>query len=370
MRITRISIYQVDLPVKGGGFHSSGGRVRRSVDSTVVRVDTDAGISGWGETCPFGPDYTPGFAGGARAGMELLAPDLIGADPRELAAVNQRMDGALYGNPYAKAGIDNACWDILGKATGLPVYALLGGRLQDDFPFTGFVTIDAGPETAALIDDYRQRGCNRFEFKASGDPAVDIEMTRFVGERMLSGDTLKIDANGGWKIDEALRVSEAVRDVHVLFEQPCRTYEECRAFKEATGRPVALDECMHDVGDLLRAHRDRVIDVYNLKTGRVGGLSKARQLRDLCVALGIRLYIQDTSGGEFNAAVIVHLAHSTPAGFLLSMWDCAEMVTVQIGSGLVREHPAHVHVVQANTRPGFGIEPLPEALGEPLAVYA
>jgi L-alanine-DL-glutamate epimerase-like enolase superfamily enzyme len=370
VRITGISVYQVDLPAKGSGFHQSGGRVRRSVDTSIVRIDTDAGLTGWGETCPFGPDWAPAFAQGARAGMEVMAPQLLGADPRQIAAINQRMDTELYGIPYAKAGIDNACWDLLGKATGLPVYMLLGGRLSDAFPFTGFVTIDTGPETVALIDDYRQRGCKRYEFKGSGDPAVDIEMIRFLGEQMQTGDTLKIDANGGWKLDEALRVSEATRDVHVLFEQPCRTYEGCRAFKGSTGRPLALDECIHDVRDLLRAYGDRAIDVLNIKTGRVGGLTKARQMRDLCVALGIRFYIQDTAGSELNTAVVVHLAHSTPAGFLLSMWDCADLSTTKIGSGLLRQEPPHVHQVYANTKPGFGVEPIIEVLGEPVAVYA
>lgn len=369
MRIARITVYRVDLQIKGGGFCSSGGRVTRHLDTSVVQIDSDAGITGWGETCPFGPNWNPAFAEGARAGMEVMAPHLIGEDPRQIAAINQRMDRELYGHPYAKAGVDIACWDILGKSTGLPVYMLLGGRLVEDFSFTGFLTSDPGPDTAALMDDYRQRGCNRFEFKGSGDPAVDIEMIRFVGANMRTGDTLKVDVNGGWKIDEALRVSEATRGVHVLFEQPCRSYEECRSFKQATGRPVALDESIHDVADLLRAHQDGVLDVLNLKTGRVGGLARARQMRDLCVALGIRMYIQDTSGGEFNAAVIVHLAHSTPAGFLLSMWDCADLVTTQIGSGLVRKDPPHVHRVHANTKPGFGVEPQWEALGKPVAVY-
>ena len=370
MRITGISVYQVDLPVKGGGFHQSGGRIRRSVDTSVVRVDTDAGLTGWGETCPFGADWNPAFAEGARAGMEVMAPHLIGQDPREIAAINQRMDTDLFGHPYAKSGIDIACWDILGKAAGLPVYALLGGRLVDKFPFTGFLTIDTGPEIIALIDDYRQRGCNRFEFKASGDPAVDIEMIRFMGKQMRTGDTLKVDANGGWVLDEALRVSEATRGVHVLFEQPCRSYEACRAFKESTGRPLALDECIHDVADLLRAYSDSAIDVLNIKTGRVGGLTKARQMRDLCVALGIRFYIQDMSGGEFNVAVIVHLAHSTPPGYLLSMWDCADLSETKIGRGLVRRDPDHVHRVYANEKPGFGIEPHLAVLAEPVAVYA
>jgi L-alanine-DL-glutamate epimerase-like enolase superfamily enzyme len=369
MRITKISVFQVDLEVKGDGFHSSGGRIRTSVDTSIVRIDTDSGITGWGETCPFGPDYVPGFAEGARAGMEVVAPHLIGMDPRELGAINHRMDTSLCGMPFAKAGIDIACWDILGKATGLPVCTLLGGRLQDNFGFTGFVTIGFGPDTVALIDDYRQRGCRRFEFKGSGDAKVDIKMIHFMGKQMGTGDTLKVDANAGWKLDEALLVSESTKDIHVLFEQPCRTYEECRSFKLSTGRPIALDESILDLTDLIRAIEDRAIDVLNIKTGRVGGITRARQMRDLCVELGIRLYIQDTAGGEFCAAAIVHLAHSTPPGFLLSMWDSADLVETQIGRGLVRNHPSHIHVVNANDRPGLGVEPVAEALGEPVAVY-
>ncbi len=367
MRITKISVYQVDLPVQGGEFHQSSGRVWRNLDTSVVRVETDAGVTGWGETCPFGSNYIPAFAEGARAGMGVVAPRLLGEDPRELAAINVRMDTELYGIPYAKTGLDIACWDILGKSAGLPIYALLGGRLIDYFPFTGFVTIDPSPETKALLQEYRAKGCRRYEFKANGDPVIDIEMIRFIGDHMEDGDTLKVDVNGGWRIDEALRVAEAVRDVHVLFEQPCPTYEECRSFKKATGRPVSLDECIHTIADLIRAHQDGVIDALNLKIGRIGGLTKSRQMRDLCVTLGIPMYIQDTSGGEFNAAATAHLAHSTQPGFMLSMWDCAVAVTTQIGQGLIRDQEG---AARANTEPGLGIEPIIDVLGEPIAVYS
>ena len=104
MRITRISVYQVDLPVRGGEFWQSSGRVWRNLDTTVVRIDTDEGITGWGETCPFGPNYVPAFAEGARAGMEVLAPHLLGADPRQLSDINLRMDTELYGIPLPRQG--------------------------------------------------------------------------------------------------------------------------------------------------------------------------------------------------------------------------------------------------------------------------
>lgn len=366
MRITSITVFKVDLPIAGGEFHQSGGRVWRCLDSTVVRFATDVGIMGWGESCPFGPNYIPAFAEGVRGGIEVLAPGLIGQDPRGLQRLGLHMDTQLYGTPSAKTAIDNACWDILGKATGLPVFTLLGGRNLDDTPTTGFFEINLGPPAEAAVRELQAGGCDRFEFKASGDPRTDIEMARAIGAHMAPGDTLKIDVNGGWRIDAALRVAEALSDVHVLYEQPCASYEECLAFKTATGRPVSLDECIHGVRELLRAIEDKAIDVLNLKIGRVGGLSKAKLLRDLCVAVGIPMYIQDTSGGEFNAAATAHLAQSTPPGLVLSAWDCAIAVTKQIGQGLERNGPKQM---RAPDIPGMGVEPDLDALGKPVAVY-
>ena len=131
MKITKISVYQADITVARGGYAVSRGRIVREVDTTVVLIDTDAGMTGIGESCPMGTDYLPAFPGGVRAGIELFGPVLLGVDPRELAVVSRIMDTALLGHPYVKNGIDMACWDILGKASGVPLYKLLGGMLNE-----------------------------------------------------------------------------------------------------------------------------------------------------------------------------------------------------------------------------------------------
>src|SRR3990170_2512965 len=120
MRIERIEVFGYDLHYIHGIYVMSGGRVVSSLPSTVVRVVTDDEIEGWGEVCPLGQTYLPAFAEGARAALRQLAPALIGADPRNLAGVNTRMDGVLLGHGYAKSPLDIACWDILGKATASP----------------------------------------------------------------------------------------------------------------------------------------------------------------------------------------------------------------------------------------------------------
>src|SRR6185312_3542555 len=131
MKIARILAYRVELPLHETTYKWSGGKSVSVFDSTIVRVETDTGLAGYGEVCPLGPVYLPAYAEGVRAGLRELGPHLIGHDPRELLKLNHRMDAALKGHPYVKSGIDVACWDILGQAAGLPVCVLLGGRFGD-----------------------------------------------------------------------------------------------------------------------------------------------------------------------------------------------------------------------------------------------
>ena len=133
MKIKKISAYQVDLPLNEGSYKWSGGKSVTVFDSTIVRIETDAGIVGYGEVCPLGPFYLAAYAGGVRAGIQELGPHLIGEDALELGKLNRTMDAALKGHPYVKSGIDTACWDILGQVTGQPVCNLLGGRYGGDF---------------------------------------------------------------------------------------------------------------------------------------------------------------------------------------------------------------------------------------------
>src|SRR5687767_10738177 len=127
MRITRIDVHQVDLPLREGTYSWSGGKSIRVYDSTVVRVHTDEGLIGHGEVCPLGPAYLPAYAAGVRAGLAELGPHLIGYDPMQLGVINRVMEQHLKGHSYVKSALDIACWDLLGLASGLPVSTLLGG---------------------------------------------------------------------------------------------------------------------------------------------------------------------------------------------------------------------------------------------------
>ena len=363
MKIRKISAYQVDLPLHEGSYKWSGGKSVSVFDSTIVRIDTDEGITGYGEVCPLGPFYLPAYAAGCRAGIQELAPHLIGADPLQLDKLNRLMEAALKGHPYVKSAIDIACWDILGQVAGQPVCTLLGGRYGDDFVLYRAISQEDPEVMASRVAGYRAEGYRRFQLKVGGDPDVDIARIHAVAAELQPGDKLVADANTGWLMHEAMRVVRAVRDVDVYIEQPCLKYEECLSIRRATDHPFVLDEVIDSVDVLLRGHTDMAMDVVNIKISKFGGLSKARQARDLCVALGIAMTIEDSWGGDITTAAIAHLAHSTPAEFLFTATDFNSYVTVSTAEGAPQRTNGRM---AASTAPGLGIRPRPDVLGSPV----
>ena len=365
MKIKRISAYQVDLPLGEGPYNWSGGNTVAVFDSTIVRVETECGMAGYGEVCPLGPAYLPAYAEGARTGIAELGPSLLGLDPTQLGVLNGAMDAALKGHPYVKSPIDIACWDILGQAAGLPACEMLGGRYGVDFILYRAISQEAPQEMAALVAKHRATGYSRFQLKVGSNPNEDIERIRAAASVVGPEDRLIADANTGWLMHDALRVVRAVSDIDLYVEQPCLSYEECLSVRTHTRHPFVLDESIDSVHALLRARADSAMDVINLKISKVGGLTKARQMRDLCVTLGIAMTIEDTWGGDFTTAAIAHLAHSTPPRFLFTSTDFNSYLTVSTAwNPPVREAGR----LAAPRAPGLGLQPRMEVLGEPVLV--
>ena len=367
MRITKIEAFQVDLPLHEGSYKWSGGKSVGVFDSTVVAVHTDAGVTGYGEVCPLGPAYLPAYAKGARTGIAELAPHLIGLDPTALSVLNHQMDRALRGHPYVKSALDIAYWDILGKVTGQPIVTLLGGHYGDSFPLYRAISQESPEEMARRVLAYREEGYRKFQLKVGGNPDTDIERIHTVADVLKEGDVLVADANTGWSQHQALRVAEAVRSVEVYLEQPCLSYRECLVVRRHTNRPFVLDEVIDGLEMVVQGVSDQAMDVINLKISKVGGLTKARQIRDLCVSLGIALTIEDTWGGDITTAAIAHLAHSTPPDFLFSSTDFNSYVTVKIAEGAPQRKNGRL---TASCAPGLGVEPIWDVLGDPVISIA
>ena len=366
MKITGLKVYQVDLPLHEGSYNWSGGKSVSVFDSTVVEVLTDDGLAGFGEVCPLGPFYLPSYAAGARAGIAELAPDLLGADPLAIGVLNRRMDALLKGHPYVKSAIDMACWDILGKQTGLPVVQLLGGVDGESVDLYRAISQETPEAMAGKVAGYRAEGYRKFQLKVGGDPDVDIERIHAVAAQLQSGDVLVADANTGWLRHQAMRVVRAVRELDVYIEQPCLSYEECLSVRRHTDHPFVLDESVDGIDMLVRGHADEAMDVVNIKINKLGGITKARQVRDLCVSLGIAMTIEDSWGGDIVTAAIAHLAHSAPQAFRFSATDFNSYVTTSIAEGAPRRENGRM---AAPTGPGLGVVPRPEAIGDPVLTF-
>jgi L-alanine-DL-glutamate epimerase-like enolase superfamily enzyme len=275
------------------------------------------------------------------------------------------MDAALKGHAYVKSAIDMACWDILGKVTGQPVCTLLGGRYGDDVTLYRAISQESPEAMAARVAGYRAEGYRRFQLKVGGDPADDIARIRAVANVLQTGDRLVADANTGWLMHDAMRVVRAVQDIDVYIEQPCLSYEECLSIRRHCHHPFVLDEVIDSLDVLVRGHADRAMDVVNLKISKLGGLTKTRQARDLCVSLGIAMTLEDSWGGDIITAAIAHFAHSTPPEFVFTATDFNSYVTVSIADGAPQRKNGRM---AASTTPGLGITPRFEVLGKPLVV--
>lgn len=363
-RIERVDVYGYDLTYVHGDYVMSSGRVVNRLASTVVRVTTRDGVAGFGEVCPLGPTYLAAHAGGARAALRELAPAVLGADATNLADVQGRMAGALRGHEYARSAIDVACWDAFGRITGQPVATLLGGVLQPELPL--YVAIPLGPpeEMAAFAARERAAGIRRLQLKLGADPGEDAERARAVIEATGPGDEVTGDANGAWRRQDAIAFANLMAGTpRFRLEQPCPTLEECLAVRRLTILPMVLDEVITDLATLVRAAGLEAMDQVNLKVSRVGGLTPARAMRDAAVALGIRLMIEDSWGGDVVSAAVAHLAAGTPPDALFAVSFMNDWTNEHVAG---HEPRSRGGVGPVPTGPGLGIEVDVAALGEPL----
>ncbi|MES0826141.1 mandelate racemase/muconate lactonizing enzyme family protein [Ruegeria sp. SCP11] len=366
MKITRIRIYQTGLPYVGGAYVWGAGNAIETAIASVVVIDTDAGLQGCGEFTPCGENYMVAHSEGVAALARLVAPQLLGEDPRQVGRIEQLMDHLVQGHGYAKAPFDAACWDILGQACDQPVWMLLGGKLTDGAPMYRVAPQKAVDETVAEMNAYREQGYRQFQVKVGGDWATDIDRIRTTVPMLQPGEKAMADANQGWRVDNAIRVARATGDLDFILEQPCRTYEECQQVRRVAEQPMKLDECVTGIHMAQRIVADRGAEICCLKISNLGGISKARRVRDYLVDNRIPVVSEDTWGGEITTSVVAHFAASTPPEYLQNTTDLMNYNTRSTGIGGPVSRNGKLY---APDTPGLGVTPDFESLGAPVAEY-
>ncbi len=366
MKIIRIRIFKTGLPYVGGAYVWGAGNAIETAIASVVVIDTDAGLQGCGEFTPCGENYMVAHSEGVEALARLVAPDLLGQDPRQVAQIERRIDHKVQGHGYAKAPFDAACWDILGKACDQPVWMLLGGKLTNGAPMYRVAPQKTTDETLAEMQRYRDQGYRQFQIKVGGDWASDIDRIRSGVGLLRPGEKAMADANQGWRVDNAVRVARATQDLDYILEQPCRTYEECQQVRRVAQQPMKLDECVTGIAAAQQIVADRGAEMCCLKISNLGGLSKARRVRDYLIDNRMPVVAEDTWGGEIATTTLAHFAASTPEEYLQNTTDLMNYNTRSTGVGGAWAQDGKLYAPDA---PGLGVTPDFDSLGAPVAEY-
>lgn len=367
MKIKEIHIYQHDLPVKNGPYTMANAQVW-ALDTTLVKLISDTGHVGWGETCPVGPTYAEAHAGGARAALIQMAPALIGQSFLPLH-LHRAMDAQLNGHNYAKAALDIAAHDLWGKATGQSVADLLGGAFTDSVPSYYATGVGAPDDIARLAKEKLAEGYPRLQIKVGGRPVeIDIETIRKVWEVVGgTGMRLAVDGNRGWTTRDALRVSRECPDVPFIMEQPCNTYQDLEKIRPQVSHGIYMDENSVDLNTVISAAGTGLVDGFGMKVTRIGGLQNMRTFRDICEARNLPHTCDDSWGGDIIAAACTQIASTVRPTLMEGAWlaapyiegnyDPENGITIQGGH------------IQRPTGPGLGVSPDETLFGAPVASY-
>ncbi len=367
MKIREIHIYAHDLPVKNGPYTMAKAEVW-ALDTTLVKLVSDDGTVGWGETCPVGPTYAEAHAGGARAALLEMADGLIGTEFWPVS-LNRTMHSLLNGHNYAKAAMDIAAHDLLGKALGVNVADLLGGVQTNRVPSYYATGVGAPDDIARLAREKRDEGYPRLQIKVGGRPVeIDIETIRKVWEVVRgSGMRLAVDGNRGWTTRDALRVSRECPEIPFIMEQPCNTYQDLEKIRAQVTHAIYMDENSVDLNTVISAAGTGLVDGFGMKVTRIGGLQNMRTFRDICEARNLPHTCDDAWGGDIIAAACTQIGATVRPDLCEGVWLAAPYIEGNFdpdnGIQIVDGHIARP------TGPGLGVVPDESKFGAPIASF-
>lgn len=367
MRISEVHIYQKDLLLSQP--YTMAGTVLHALDSTIVKLVCDNGLVGWGETCPVGPTYQPEHAAGARAALTQMAPVLIGESALTPLLLRRRMDANLNGHNQAKAAIDIALMDLIGKHHKLRVCDLLGGAISERIPSYYAIGIASPEDSAEQANEKLSQGFPRLQIKCGGRSIdEDIAVIHKVWETVGNQVRLTVDANRGLTARDTLLLSLSCKQIPIVIEQPCNTMEEIASIRSQIHHPVYLDENTETINDVLRAISLGICDGFGLKLTRLGGLNTFTTVRDICAARSMPHSCDDTSGGDIIAAACVHAGATVDPGLLEGVWISAPYFKEHYDpENGIRIDAGHINLPLS---PGLGVTPDESRIGNLSASFS
>ena len=315
MHVSRLVIGDVSVPLLRP--FKTVLRTVTSIDDTLIRLETDTGLVGWGEA-PATPVITGDTRGGILDGLVIAAKAIEGLHLiDDWDAVQTRLANCMVHNTSAKAAIDIALHDLVAQAAGKPVYDWLGGRVRDHLVTD--LTISVGDVDAMIEESVEgvERGFDTLKVKVGTDAELDIVRLTEIRNAVGPDVALRLDANQGWTADEAIRVITALEDAGIiaeLVEQPVRAhdFDGLKRVTDNVTTPILADEAVFSAHDAERILRERAADLINIKLMKTGGIHQARKIVALAEQAGVECMLGAMMETAVSITAAAHLAMTAP----------------------------------------------------------
>ncbi|MCP4405607.1 MAG: mandelate racemase [bacterium] len=314
MKIEKIEVIHIRMPLKKPYTLSKTFGTLRNTEPVVVKLFTDGGAIGVGETNPM-PPFTEEDSETVKMLIKrYLGPAIIASDPVKIAKIHQMMDSILKGNYLAKAAIDMACYDLIGKAANLRVCDLLGGALQEKIPIMWSLGGDTPEKNAEEALQRKHEGYTSTMIKVGGTDIVnDVKRVKAIREAVGKEYPLIVDANQGWDFHTAVRFSRRVEDCEIaLLEQPVPYWdiEGLVKVKKSIDIPVSADESVFTIHDAKTLIEKNAVDVFSIKVVKHGGIFRSKEIMKLAEAYGIQCMMNSMIEEGISQAASLQLGAS------------------------------------------------------------
>ena len=318
MKITGLELHTVALPARQV-FHWRGGTA--SSEKVIIKIKTDDGLVGLGEADPIPSDWGHDADTMHIAIKRFIAPALIGANPFNIEGIWSKLAETLAfwhlstSMLTERAGVDAALYDLMGKASGQPVHHLLGGTFCETIPVASVLTLAEPDQMAAEALKLKAQGYVEFKIKVGVDPDIDVQRVRAVRTALGSAVRIRVDANGGWTANSAVKVIKAMEAYDLmLVEQPVPRFDikGLAHIRRKVDTPIMVDESLHSTHDALVLLEAEACDLFNIKYHRVGGLTHARKLLAFAEAAGLSCMVGGELESGVGTAIGLHLMASSP----------------------------------------------------------
>jgi L-alanine-DL-glutamate epimerase-like enolase superfamily enzyme len=362
MKITSVEVKHHKLKYKES-FSITGGDLEYA-PLVFIRIGTDEGLTG----VSYAPGSAPFVDGETRESVEaavarIFAPVLKGQDPCDIERLMTEVDKKILFNNRAKAGVEIALYDLLGKTLNVPLYKLWGGLCKEEVPIKRMVGIASPDVMASKAKDLVSQGYHHLKVKIGKDPKGDVGRIQAIREAVGPKAAISVDANQGYTVKNAIKTLRALEPYDItLAEQPVRTddLEGLALVRKSVGIPIEVDESVRTLSDALNIIKLGAADFISLKPFKMGGFRIMHKIMGLCEAANVKCLVGTTPGSSLIEAANVHfIASSSYIDVACEIGEFARMQNDPV-TGLEISHG----VAKVPRGPGLGIQLQMEALEE------